>query len=421
MITKDTLRQIAYRQKSLFTAESETVRRELLNPLLSFMHDSRILVLTGIRRCGKSTLLGQLSREQKNWCYFNFEDERLLGFNAQDFELLNEVLFEVYGTNDCYFFDEVQNVDAFETFLRRLQDEGKKLVITGSNASLLSRELGTRLTGRYLAFEVYPFSFREFLAFRKIKYEPEEIFFTEKRVELIAAFESYASTGGFPEYLKNHDTEYIRILYENILYRDILTRYGVKRERLFKELVSLLTRQMASRFTYNALKNTLGLSNSITVKEYISYLGNSYLFFELPKFSWSVKQQLSAPKKIYLVDPVILEVCGSVFSPNKGRILENIVFNELKRKGLEIYYFAGKGECDFVVKQNNRVKQLIQVSHTLDGNNRERELAGLAEAAESCRNKNGLVITWEQSGEIQAGANKVRLMPAWQWLTGDAG
>jgi hypothetical protein len=419
MISKDTLRQIAYRQKSLFTAESETVGRELLMRIIPWMTDRRIVVLTGIRRCGKSTLLKQLSRKQKNWCYFNFEDERLLDFRAQDFELLREVLLEVYGSEEYCFFDKIQNVEKFEIFLRRIQDEGKKVVITGSNASLLSHELGTRLTGRYMAFELYPFSFREFLDFKRIKTEPNEIFFTEKRVELIEALTSYAIKGGFPEYLKNEDTEYIQILYENIIYRDIIARYSLKRERLLKELVGLLARQISSRFTYNALKKNLGLSNSITVKEYIGYLSNSYLFFELPKFSFSLKQQLSAPKKIYLIDPVILEVCGSVFSPNKGRILENIIFNELQRQGKEVAYFAGKNECDFVIREKNKVKQLIQVCYSLDNETHDRELAGLEEAMNFCHSASRIIITWEQSLEIHSASGVIPVIPAWRWLMGN--
>jgi predicted AAA+ superfamily ATPase len=418
MISKDTLRQIAYRQKSLFSAESETVGRELLERILPWMTDRRIVVLTGIRRCGKSTLLKQLSRKEKNWCYFNFEDERLLEFRAKDFELLREVLLEVYGSDECCFFDEIQNVEKFEIFLRRIQDEGKKVIITGSNASLLSRELGTRLTGRYMAFELYPFSFREFLEFKKIKTEPDELFFTEKRVELIEAFASYATRGGFPEYLKNEDTEYIQILYENIIYRDIIARYSLKRERLLKELVGLLARQISSRFTYNALKKNLGLSNSITVKEYIGYLSNSYLFFETPKFSFSLKQQLSAPKKIYLIDPVILEVCGSVFSPNKGRILENVIFNELQRQGKEVAYFAGKNECDFVIREKNKVNQLIQVCYTLDDETHDRELAGLDEAMDFCHAASRIIITWEQSFEIPSSSGTIPVIPAWRWLLG---
>ena len=163
MATKEILRQVVINQKNELNFQKETVRRELLDKILDFFDDERIIILTGVRRCGKSTLLKQIMQNKSEWCYINFEDERLLDFRAKEFETLNEVLIESYGPSRIYFFDEIQNVEKFETFVRRLQDEGKKIVITGSNASLLSKEFGTRLTGRYKVFEVYPFSFNEFL------------------------------------------------------------------------------------------------------------------------------------------------------------------------------------------------------------------------------------------------------------------
>src|SRR3989339_1560093 len=168
MVSKDILRQVVGKQKNELIVKRETIRRGILGEILEWIDDGRVLILTGVRRCGKSTLLKQIMAETKQWSYINFEDERLLDFRAQDFEVLNEVLVEVYGTAKIYFFDEIQNIDKFETFVRRLQDEGKKIIITGSNALLLSKEFGTRLTGRHKSFEVYPFSFSEYLRFKKI-------------------------------------------------------------------------------------------------------------------------------------------------------------------------------------------------------------------------------------------------------------
>ena len=148
-------------QKSRIEKSGDFIERRILAEVLQAFDDNRVLIITGIRRSGKSTLLKQVMDTRERFCYVNFEDERLLSFNAEEFENLNEVLIEVYGAPDIYFFDEVQNVDKFETFVRRLQDSGKKVLITGSNASLLSREFGTRLTGRYRVFELYPFSFAE--------------------------------------------------------------------------------------------------------------------------------------------------------------------------------------------------------------------------------------------------------------------
>ena len=329
MIEKDTLRKIVIRQKQEITVKQSLVRRELLDEILKWFKDNRVIILTGIRRCGKSTLLKEIMQSVSKWCYVNFEDERFLDFKAQDFEMLNEVLIEYYGNANIYFFDEIQNIEKFETFVRRLQDEGKKIIITGSNASLLSKEFGTRLTGRYKSFEVYPFSFHEFLQLNNIRINKNDYHITEKKIDLIKHFKEYLRLGGLPEYLKNKDEEYVRTVYENILYKDIIARYSIRRQKIIKELINLLGTNISSQFTYNSLKKTLGLGNAITVKEYISYLSNSYLFFELLKFSYSIKQQLNSPRKIYLVDPAFNQICGANFSENKGKILENIVFIQL--------------------------------------------------------------------------------------------
>lgn len=415
MIQKEVLRQIVYKQKSELTINKETVRREILDEILKWIDDNRVLILTGLRRSGKSTLLQQLMVETKKWCYLNFEDERLIDFKAQDFEMLNEVLLEAYGTAKIYYFDEIQNIEKFETFIRRLQDEGKKIIITGSNATLLSKEFGTRLTGRYKAFEIYPFSFHEFLRFSSMDLKVTDWYETNKKVKLLEHFESYLKIGGLPEYVKNNDKEYIRTVFENILYKDVITRYSIKREKTIKELVNILATNVASQITYNSLKQTLSLSNAITVKEYISYLNNSYLFFELLKISYSIKKQLASPRKIYLVDSAFHQVCGSTFSPDKGKILENFVFIQLKRKNNELYYHSNKKECDFILKDGKEITQAIQVCYNLNNTNREREVAGLIEAMNAYNLKEGTIITFEQSEEVTIDARKIKIIPAAIW------
>lgn len=416
MITKEILRQVVSKQKKELSPAQDSIRREVLDKILRWFSDDRIIILTGIRRCGKSTLLKQIMQNKPDWCYVNFEDERLLDFKAQDFEMLNEILVEIYGSSKAYFFDEIQNVEKFETFVRRLQDEGKKVVITGSNAALLSKEFGTRLTGRYKSFEVYPFSFKEFLGFKKIVAEESDFYNVEKKVKLLKLFEEYLSSGGFPEYLKNQDKDYIRTVYENILYKDTITRYSIKREKVIKELVNILATNATSQFTYNSLKKTLGLSNAITVKEYISYLSNSYLFFELLKFSHSIKKQLGSPRKIYLIDSAFNQVCGLDFTPNKGRNLENAVFIELKRAGKEPYYYSDNNECDFVIKEGAKITMAMQVCYSFGDSNRERELKGLLDAMNSFRLKEGLILTFEQAEELEIEGKKIRILPVFRWM-----
>jgi hypothetical protein len=416
MVNKEILRQIVIQQKNQRFPMEDMIRREILDEILEWFDDRRVIILTGIRRAGKSTLLRQIMQNKKHYCYVNFDDERFIDFKAQDFEQLNEVLIEIYGNPRIYFFDEIQNINKFETFVRRLQDQGKKVVVTGSNASLLSKEFGTRLTGRYKSFEVYPFSFSEYLTFRGIKPKKNWLYETEKKVKLKKLFREYLSNGGMPEYLKNKDREYIRTIYENILYRDIIARYSVKRHKILKELVNMVSSSISSPFTYNSLKNSLGLSNAITVKEYISYLSNSYLFFELQKFDFSVKKQLNSPKKIYAIDSAFSQMIGLNFSDNKGRILENLVFIELKRMGKEVYYYSGKNECDFIVKDGTLIREAIQVCYSLDETNREREIDGLMECMDKFKLKEGLILTHEQEDEIKIRNKKIRVVPVFKWL-----
>lgn len=409
------MRQIVIQQKEETSLKEGTIRREILDEVMKWFDDKRIIILTGLRRSGKSTLLKQIMREKKDWCYVNFDDERFIGFQAQDFESLNEVLIEVYGNPKTYFFDEIQNVDRFETFVRRLHDHRKKVLITGSNASLLSKELGTRLTGRYRSFEVYPFSFFEYLKFRKLNPKKEWLYIAEKKVMLLKAFEEYLADGGLPEYLKNKDREYVKTLFENILYRDVIARYSIRRQKIVKELVHLFATNMSTKFTYNSLKKSLGLSNAITVKEYTSYLNNAYLFFELQRFDLSAKKQLNFPKKIYIADSAFGQL-GFNLSENVGKVIENAVFLELRRRNKEAYYYSNKSECDFVVKDGIRITEAIQVCYVLDEKNKEREVKGLTDAMERFGLKEGVILTKDQEDEIKADRRIIKIMPVFKWL-----
>jgi hypothetical protein len=421
MVSKDLLRQLVIQQKTQIEKGGDLIEREIFSKVSGALQDDRVLILTGIRRCGKSTLLKQLMQSCTGYCYVNFDDERLLGFRAEDFEMLNEVLLEVYGPSGTYFFDEIQNVEKFETFVRRLKDDDKKVIITGSNASLLSREFGTRLTGRYKLFEVYPFSFAEYLRYNHIRVRKESLYLSEERAELIRAFGRFAETGGMPEYLKNNDPDYLRTLYDNIIFKDIIARYAIRRQRLVRELVGILASTVTLPFTYNSLKKTLGLTNAITVKEYISYLESAYLFFELLRFDFSIKKQLNSPRKIYGIDTALCMLNGFSVTPDKGRILENIVFIELKRRGSEIFYFAKDRECDFVLKDRKKIIMAVQVCYEITEKNRERETRGLLEAMDEFGLKQGLVLTSDQEDEMSMGKKMVVIKPVWKWLLEESG
>ena len=416
MVNPQDLRRIVLKQKEEIEKLDGTIHRDILDEILVWFKDNRVIILTGIRRCGKSTILRQIMKNKENYCYVNFEDERFLDFKAQDFEKLNEILIEIYNNPEIYFFDEIQNIEKFETFVRRLQDEGKKIVITGSNASLLSKEFGTRLTGRYKPFEIFPFSFSEYLKFKNIDFKKDWSYKIQKRVEIKKAFNEYLELGGFPEYLKTNDKEYIKDVFENILYKDVIARYSIKKQKVIKELISILATNISSTFTYNSIKTALHLGNSITVKEYISYLANSYFFFELPKFDFSLRKSLIAPKKIYLIDTAFNQIAGFNFSSNTGKNLENVVFIELKRRKKEVYYFAEKGECDFIVKDGAKISQAIQVCYNFNKENKEREVNGLLEALKKFKLKEGYIITFDQKEELQQEGLNIKIIPVWKWL-----
>jgi len=207
-------------------------------------------------------------------------------------------------------------------------------------------------------------------------------------------------------------------MYENILYKDIIARYSIRKQKILKELVSILVNNIASLFTYNSLKKDLGLANSITVKEYISYLGNSYLFFELQKFDFSIRKQMNLPKKIYIIDLVFSQVLGMNFSANKGKMLENVVFIELKRRNKEVYYYSNKNECDFLIKEGTKVAEAVQVCYDLNKSNKEREISGLLEAMNKFKLKKGVVLTHEQEEDLKINGQKIKIMPVWKWILG---
>lgn len=416
MVSKELLRHVVIQQKTQIEMSGDFIERSIFSQVLAALDDNRVIILSGIRRCGKSTLLKQIMQTRQDYCYVNFEDERLLSFRAEDFSLLDEVLIEVYGSAGTYFFDEIQNVEKFETFVRRLQDSGKKVVLTGSNTSLLSREFGTRLTGRYKLFVIYPFSFVEFLWFQKTKLSKKSLYIPEEKVNLIRLFGRYTETGGMPEYLRNNDSDYIQTLYDNILYRDIIARYSIRRQRLVRELVEILASTITLPFTYNSLKKSLGLMNAITVKEYISYLSGAYLFFELLRFDYSVKKQLNSPRKIYIIDTAFSAISGFSLSPDKGRILENIVFIELMRKGNEIFYFTKDRECDFIIRYKKKITGAIQVCYNFTKENQERETRGLLNAMDEFKLLQGMILTYDQEDTLKSDKKTIIIMPVWKWL-----
>ncbi len=391
------------------------VDRDIFVKIESYVKNPFVIVISGIRRAGKSTLLHQIKKKHPGY-YLNFDDERLVNFKLEDFQVLKELFIELFGEEGIFYFDEIQNIGNWERFVRRLHDEGKKVFVTGSNASMLSRELGTHLTGRYLEINLYPFSFNEFLRSKNIKVSSKDFYLTESKVRLKRYFDEYLVTGGLPEYLMTRNTDYLRTLYDSILYRDIMARYGLTNERTLKEIVYLVAGSVSKVISFNSIKKLLRVGSSTTVKDYFSYFENSFLIFLVNKFDYSLKKQVYLGKKAYLIDTGLAVNLGFRVSKDIGRLLENLVFIELKRRGKEVYYYSDKNECDFIIKEGTRITEAMQVCHEFNEENREREISGLLEAMGKFKLKQGVILTDDQTEEISIGNKRIKVLPVWRWL-----
>ena len=401
MITKDILREILKSQRNEILKETtRIIKREKTNEIK--LLPGIALIISGIRRCGKSTLQKELIKN-KRVPYFNFEDTRLTGFEINDFNRLLEIFKEEYADPDEYYFDEIQNISGWEIFIRGLLDRKKKVLITGSNASLLSKELGTRLTGRHINIELFPFSFREFLELKK------------KKASVIN-FEGYLKEGGFPEYLTLKKSELLQEILLDILARDIANRYKIKNVKALKEMAIFLISNASKEFSYNNLKKILNLGSTNSVISFMSYFEETYLLFTLPKFSYSLKKQLVNPKKVYVIDNGIIKYNSKSFSPDNGKLLENLVFLSLRKNFKEIFYFREKYECDFVFKDNNKKMQAVQVCWKLNDENLDRETHGLIEAMNKFKLKKGFILTYDQDDVLNKDGKKIIVKPVWKWL-----
>jgi predicted AAA+ superfamily ATPase len=271
-----------------------------------------------------------------------------------------------------------------------------------------------------MAIELYPFSFSEYLRFRGKEQLIGDISGTVKRGEIQAAFSKYLTEGGFPMYLKSNDDLILKTLYDNILYKDVMVRHQLVNEREVKELVYFAVSNVGKPVTYTSLAKVVGVKNSTTVKNYLEYIGNTYLLFTLSKMDNSVKTQLRNPKKAYAIDNAMIRRLGFHFSGEEGRLLENLVYVELRRRGGELFYYnSGKAECDFIVRDGFRVNQAIQVCFFMDSpETREREIRGVLEAMKTYKLSEGLIITNTSEEEVAADNKRIHILPAWKWLLG---
>ncbi len=418
MLSEAEIKEVLIKQRETILGKKYGIERTALREVESKLRLPHVIVLTGLRRSGKSTLLRQLIHKychNQNFYYINFEDERLFNFPASEFDKLYQGLIYLYGKQNLFFLDEIQNVPHFETFVRRLYDEGVKFVITGSSATLLSRELGTKLTGRHVDIILKPFSFLEFLELKGVMITKNAIYQIEKKVEIKKCFEEYLTKGGMPEYVIYNDPELLARVYEDTVIKDIAIRYKVKNVVILKQLYAYLISTFAHKFSYNSLKKFITINSVNTIKKFISYLEDTYFAKTITKFDYSFKKQIINDKKLYVLDNGFIEVLSQKITKDRGWLLENVVFNCLS-KDQEVYYYSQEKECDFLLVKNKEIKQAIQVCYELNEENNSREIAGLSAAMHEFKLKEGLLLTYNQEQEIALKGKKIIVKPVWKWL-----
>jgi len=418
MLSDTEIKEILVQQREIILNKTFGVERELLTKIESKIKLPHIIVLTGLRRSGKSTLLRQVIKKyyaDKDFYYINFEDERLFNFPAREFNRIYEALISLYGIQKTFFIDEIQNILGFETFVRRLYEEGFKFFITGSSATLLSKELGTKLTGRHVDVIVRPFSFAEFLKLKNVIVTRDDFYKIEKKTAIKKYFSDYVKYGGMPEYIIYNDPEILARIYDDTIIKDVAVRYKVNNISELKQLYSYLISNFSNKFSYNSIKKITEIKSINTIKKFISYAEETYFIKSITKFDYSIRKQIINDKKVYIVDNGFIQAISKRVTKDSGWLLENMVFNSLIIDN-EVFYYSGKRECDFITVKNKRIYQAIQVCYELNDDNRERELSGLIEAMDKFKIQEGIILTSGQEEEIKAGKKKIKVLPAWKWL-----
>ncbi len=417
---KHLIKQILLEQKGevadLF--KERIVERECGQSTKKMFGADLVKVIMGVRRCGKSVLAHQSLRSQE-YGYINFDDERLIGATKEDLNNFLEVLQEIHPGFKYLLLDEAQNIEGWELFVNRLKRRRYIITVTGSNAKLLSKELATHLTGRHFTIELYPFSFKEFLSYRDISIDEKDFYATEKRALINRSLDEYLTMGGFPEVLHLEAwSQYLRELFDKIITRDVVLRYNIKYVKALKEAALYVISNFGARLTYNKLKNIFEMKSVHTVKNYLNYLEETYLVFQLEPFSFKIKEQVKQPRKVYCIDTGLISALIPKTTIDHGRIMENAVFLELKRRGKEVFYYSDPSfEVDFLVKEGKKIAQLIQVCRSLnDGETKKREIKALLRVGRSLQCRRLLVVTSDQEGEEKAGGEKIQILPLWKWL-----
>ncbi len=412
-ILSDQAEELELKKKQKFCRRKE---EDLIDP-----DSPQAQVVIGVRRSGKSTLCyNALIRKRVKFAYVNFDDERLINLTATDLNDVLEVLYKINGEFNYLFIDEIQNIPEWYLFVNRLLRRQIHVIITGSNAKLLSGELATHLTGRHHTINLYPFSFSEYCEAKGIDTMSMSTMAVARRR---AVFDDYMRKGGFPELSRvRNERDYIDELVRNILQRDIEQRFKVKHVTSFEEMSQHLLNIAPAIVVDKKLKEAFGFGSQHTAKNYVGYLKQAYLLVGLHKYSPKSQQRLTADK-IYPIDVSLMNRRSDAFSgENFGWRLETIVYLELLRRyksqGFDIYYFSERsGECDFVICEGRKAVVAIQVSYDISNEKtRKREISGLLLAAKKTGCKNLLLLTDHSYEDIETEDYKIAVRPVFDYL-----
>lgn len=412
---------------TVFSDQKEELEGDSLSSLCDRMEEGRLSltsklaqIVIGVRRSGKSTLCEKVLRQNKvNFAYANFDDDRLEGLKASDFDTVLDALYQIYGDFKYLFLDELQNITGWQLFVNRMLRQKVHLFITGSNSKLLSSELTTHLTGRHNKVELYPFSFREYAYMKGVELKSVSVRSKALRKK---ALNEYLTEGGFPELLNETDKRgYIEGLLNSIIKNDIAKRFKIRYVEVLRRLASYLADNFCQEFAPSELAAMFGVSDH-TIENYYSYLKEAFLLMGIHKFSYKSKERIRS-EKVYVVDVAFVsERSGTFSTDNIGWRLENVVYIELLRRlaptYTDVFYYRDRQwEVDFVVAKNGKVLQLIQVSYDISSEKtRKREINGLAKAAAKFKCEDLVLLNMDEDGIVEKDGHKIRFVPAAEWL-----
>lgn len=406
------------------------VRRDV--PAVNLEHLSDILAIVGPRRAGKTFYMFQLIQDllapskfaKDDILFVDFEDYRLTDFVAGDMESLLVAFNQLTGKYPSFlFFDEIQHLPGWSRVLRTLHNQHKyRIVVSGSNSELLSREISAELRGRYRDFLMLPFSFKEMLRFKNIEHTGRTLL-TPARGKLIKVFDEYLQEGGFPEVLKRESAaekkQLLQSYYRTIFYRDILDRHNIKAKYVLEAMMRYCLNIYSDLFSISGFEKVLKTGelpgSKRTISNYLQYLEEAFFLIVHDKFSYSARKRIMNPKKVYLLD-VGFSFLSTEFSENRGKVLENVVAIELFRQQGEVFYHKDRCECDFVVKQGTKCTTAIQVCWDLTDKTQGRELNGLLEAMKACGARRGLILTYDEETTLRYKGHSISVQPVWKWL-----